>query len=219
VNTRPSSATRRSQAPLGEVDLQELDELLAQVPAPLQPLDLSALDGFLAGVLLQPKRIPAAHWLPFATDGQGRAWPASWGPGARLQQLIEQRHAELDRLIQTRQWFDPWVTDVDEATLPGEAVQPWVLGFATACGEFAELTEGPGSDGPELIEALAQLYQHIDPTDLEDADALLVEIETLEPPRSLEEAVESLVRGCLLLADVSRPAEGKRRAPTRRSRG
>lgn len=202
-----------------EAELQELDGLLAQVPAPLQALDLSALDGFLVGVLLQPKRLPAAHWLPLATDGEGRTWPASWGPGGRLKGLIQQRHAELDHLIETRQWFDPWITDVDEDTRPTEAVQPWVLGFATACGEFPELTEGPGSERPELIEALAQLYQHLDPADLEDAEALLAEIETLEPPVSLEEAVESLVRGCLLLADVSRPAERKQRAPARRPRG
>ena len=56
-----------------------------------------------------------------------------------------------------------------------------------------------------MIEALAQLYQHLDPADLEDADALLAEIESLEPPASMEEAVESLVRGCLLMADLSRP--------------
>ncbi|MFM7972781.1 MAG: hypothetical protein ACKPCJ_11015 [Betaproteobacteria bacterium] len=55
-----------------------------------------------------------------------------------------------------------------------------------------------------MVEALAQLYQHLDPADLEDADALLAEIESLEPPASMEEAVESLVRGCLLMADLSR---------------
>lgn len=190
---------------MSDAELDELDALLAQVPAPLQALDLSGLDGFLAGVLLQPRRIPAARWLPLATDENGRPWPATWTPGRRLQQLIGQRHAELDALIEARQWFDPWITDVEEDTLPTQAVQAWVLGFATACGEFAELTEGPGSDSPELIEALAQLYQHLDPADLEDADALLAEIESLEPPASMEEAVESLVRGCLLMADLSRP--------------
>lgn len=204
---------------LHEAELQELDDLLAQVPAPLQPLDLSALDGFLAGVLLQPQRIPASRWLPFATDDEGRTLPAAWAGRARLQALIQQRHAELDALIEGRQWFDPWLTDVEEATLPNEAVQPWVLGFAAACGEFPALTEGPGSDEPELIEALAQLYQHLEPADLEDADALLEEIDTLEPPASMEEAVESLVRGCLLLADVSRPVRRPAMRAVRAVRG
>lgn len=185
--------------------LQELDEWLAQVPEPLQPLDLPALDGFMAGVLLQPRRIPASHWLPFATDDEGRALPAAWPGRAPLQALIQQRYAELDQLVEQRQWFDPWITDVDHDTLPLDAVQPWVLGFATACGLYPELTEGRLQDHPEFNEALAQIYQHLDPQDLEDADELIAEIESLEPPQTLEEAVESLVRGCLLLADISRP--------------
>ncbi|HET9645640.1 MAG TPA: YecA family protein, partial [Burkholderiaceae bacterium] len=56
-----------------------------------------------------------------------------------------------------------------------------------------------------LIEPLATLYMHLDPEDLEDADELLAEIETLEPPQDLAEAVEGLVSSTLLLADVSRP--------------
>lgn len=206
---RAAEAALAPARALLESELQELDELLAQVPAPLQPLDLTALDGFLAGVLLQPQRIPESRWLPFVTDDEGRPLPANWPMRTRLQSLTLQRHAELDALVSGRQWFDPWITDVDDATLPMAAVQPWVLGFAAACGEFPALTEGPGSHDPELIEALAQIYQHLDPADLEDADALLEEIDTLEPPASMEEAVESLVRGCLLLADVSRPMRSK----------
>jgi uncharacterized protein len=205
--------------PLQESEVQELDELLGQVPAPLQPLDLTALDGFLAGVLLQPQRIPESRWLPYVTDDEGRGLPANWPARTRLQALVQQRHGELDALISSRQWFDPWITDVDDATLPMAAVQPWVLGFATACGEFPSLTEGPMSDAPELIEALAQIYQHLDPADLEDAQALIAEIDSLEPPASMEEAVESLVRGCLLLADVSRPMPSRpaaRRSPAAR---
>ena len=43
------------------------------------------------------------------------------------------------------------------------------------------------------------------PDDLEEADALLAEIEMLEPPSNLTDAVESLVRATLLLADLTRP--------------
>jgi hypothetical protein len=51
-------------------------------------------------------------------------------------------------------------------------------------------------------------YRHLDPDDLEDADDLLAEIETLAPPETLAEAVEDLVRSVLLMADVSRPVAG-----------
>lgn len=216
---RRAPTARAGQAGSSPVDPQEIDELLAQVPEPLQPLELSALDGFLVGVLLQPQPVAASRWLPWVTDEAGRpGGQGRWAGQDRLEALVTRRHRELDELIEHRQWFDPWVTDVQAATLPSEAVRPWVLGFAAACSEFPELTEGPGSGDAELNEALAQIYQHLQAEDLEDADALLAEIDSLEPPATMDEAVESLVRGCLLLADHSRP---RRRAPARRrpSRG
>jgi uncharacterized protein len=63
-----------------------------------------------------------------------------------------------------------------------------------------------------LLEPLAAIYLHLDPDDLEDADALLEEIESLEPPADLEEAVEGLVSAVLMLADVSRPLRPTARA-------
>ena len=72
---------------------------------------------------------------------------------------------------------------------------------------------------------LALLYRHLDPQDLEDADVLLEEIDSLEPPEDLSESVEGLVRATLLLADIGRPpgaaaprgaGRGVRRGPSRR---
>jgi uncharacterized protein len=121
-----------------------------------------------------------------------------------LHALVRRRHAELERTIAQRQWFDPWVWELDEDASPSEAVMPWVAGFATAMEFFPALMR---LDGPALLEPLAQLFMHLDPEDLEDADELLAEIETLEPPADMAEAVEMLVRASLLLADVSRPRQ------------
>ena len=60
------------------------------------------------------------------------------------------------------------------------------------------------------LEPLALLYQHVDADDLEDADELLAEIESLEPPADLTEAVEQLVRAILLLADAAAGAQRRR---------
>lgn len=191
-----------AQQALTERDLQALEEALDRVPAPLEPLDISALDGFLCGVLLQPRRVAEAAWMPHVTDADGRALPA--GFDARpLQALARRRHAELDAAIQSRQWFDPWVFELegDDAS-PGEAVVGWVAGFATAMEFFPALM---ALDAARLREPLALLYRHLDPDDLEDADDLIEEIESLEPPADLAEAVEDLVKATLLLADVSRP--------------
>ena len=115
---------------------------------------------------------------------------------------MRRRHAELNRAIARRDWFDPWVYQLDDEASPSETVLPWVAGFALAMDAFPELMQRHES---QLIEPLASLYRHLDPDDLEDADALLEEIDSLEPPAELAEAVEDLVRSVLLIADISRP--------------
>ncbi|MGD9834945.1 MAG: YecA family protein, partial [Piscinibacter sp.] len=191
-----------AQQALTERDLEALQEALDRVPAPLEPLDVSALDGFLCGVLLQPRRVAEATWMPHVTDADGRAAPP--GFDARpLQSLARRRHAELDAAIQARQWFDPWVFELDgEGDSPSDAVVGWVAGFATAMEFFPALM---ALDAQKLREPLALLYRHLDPDDLEDADDLIEEIESLVPPADLAEAVEDLVKATVLLADVSRP--------------
>ena len=98
------------------------------------------------------------------------------------------------------------ISALDEDSLsPSDLTLPWVAGFAAAMDHFNGLM---AIDHPGLLEPLAVLYAVFDPDDLEDADELLAVIETLEPPTTLAEAVEDLVRSVLLLADVSRPRSG-----------
>jgi len=197
-------------APLGDAEIEELQALLERVPAPLEALDVSSLDGFLCGVIVQPQAVPAARWLSFVTDIDGRALPAAFD-ARRLHALVLRRDAELRRAIARRTWFDPWVFELDDDGADDErrdddergaidAVYPWVAGFAAALETFPGLLAG---DEAELTAPLALIYRHLGADDLEDADALLAEIETLEPPADLAAAVEELVRATLLLADVA----------------
>jgi len=156
------------------------------------------------------------------TDVDGRALPPRFD-ASRLSGLVLRRHAELDDSIERRQWFDPWVFELDDGEPldageeaddedegdPGaiDAVYPWVAGFATALELFPELM---ALDAKAVTEPLALVYRHLAADDLEDADDLLAEIESLEPPEDLSEAVEGLVRATLLLADVSRPRPSDR---------
>lgn len=221
-SSTPSSS---SSAPLDERDIDELQALLDRVPAPLEPLDVSMIDGFLCGVLLQPQPVPVSQWLPHLTDADGRALPAAFD-ATRLHALALRRHAELNEAIGNRQWFDPWVFEMapadgedDEASdAPHEtdAVYPWVAGFATAQEFFPGLMR---LDASALTAPLALLYRHLAPDDLEDADELIEEIESLEPPADLSAAVEELVRATLLLADVSRPRSDIGRPARAPSRG
>lgn len=209
----PASPPRRTpslpQQALTEHDIETLQAELDRVPAPLEPLDASMLDGYLCGVLLQPQRIAEARWLPHVIDVDGRAPPSSFD-ATRLQALVRRRHAELDAAIERRDWFDPWVFELDrdgdgedgDEDSATDAVYPWVAGFATAFELFPAALRG---DAAALTEPLALLYRHLDAEDLEDAEELLEEIESLEPPADLAEAVEELVRATLLLADITRP--------------
>jgi uncharacterized protein len=200
---------------LDEQDIQQLQDLLDQVPEPLQPLDVSAVDGFLCGLLLQPNSIPSARWLPGITDLEAGALPAGFD-ASPLHALVLRRHQQLQRAISARQWFDPWIFELDEEASVSECVLPWVAGFAAAMDRFPGLMQ---IDDPQLLEPLSLIYLHFDAQDLEDADAMQQVIDTLEPPKDLGEAVQDLVRSVMLLADISRPVArvpAARRPPRRR---
>jgi uncharacterized protein len=201
---RPAGA---APAPLSDREIGELQDLLDAVPPPLEALDVSSLDGFLCGVIVQPTRIAAERWRPFVSDVDGRPLPAGFDAG-RLHALVARREAQLRGAIERREWFDPWVFELEgvasaasDAEATGlDAVYPWVAGFAAALETFPGLL---GHDEAELSEPLALLYRHLAADDLEDADALLAEIDALEPPGDLAAAVEEIVRATLLLADVA----------------
>jgi uncharacterized protein len=193
-----------------DADIEELDRLLAGIHEPFQPMDTSALDGYLCGVLLQPVTISPQDWLPLVFDLDARAVPPHPSIG-RIAELARRRCAELQQAIEARQWFDPWIYEGEDDDLSAvEAQLPWVAGFAAAMDRFPGLM---ALENPQLLEPLAVLYAAFDPDDLEDADDLLPLIEALEPPTTLAEAAEDLVRSVLLLADVSRP---RRREPAGR---
>lgn len=203
----PSAPETEEEAPW-----QLLQGLLDGVPPPCATLDVSALDGFLCGVLLQPTVLQPAQWLRWVTDIDGRALPAGFD-AKRLHAAVLQRHATLRSAIADRDWFDPWVFELDEAASPSECVLPWVAGFAAALDRFPGLMQ---IGDPQLLEPLALIYLHFDADDLEDADALQEVIDTLEPPSDLAEAVQDLVRSVMLLADVTRPRAATQAPPRRR---
>jgi uncharacterized protein len=223
--TRAPTPDAAAATPLEDDEIGRLQGWLDQVPAPLQPLDVSSLDGYLCGVLLQPHKIAAERWLPCVTDVDGRELPPDFDAGA-LHGLVLRRAAQLDQAIAARQWFDPWIFELNGQPSPSQTVLPWIAGFAAAMDRFPDLMR---IDDPKLMEPLALLYLHFEREDLDDADALLALIETLEPPADLSEAVQDIVRALMLLADVSRPLAAvaavasrprrlQHRGPQRRSR-
>lgn len=182
-------------------DLDALQSLLDRLPADYDAMDVVMIDGWLCGVLLQPRPIAGARWLPPVIDLDGRPPPPRFDL-PRLRALLGRRHGELNGAIERRRWFDPWVFELDAAASPSEAVMPWVAGFATALDVFPALVERWGE---RLVEPLAAMYRHLDPDDVDDDPTLRETIALLGAPAGLSEAVEDLVRGVLLIADLSRP--------------
>ncbi|MDH0862962.1 UPF0149 family protein [Mitsuaria sp. GD03876] len=100
---------------LSDAEFDELDDLLAATPEPLEPLDASMLDGYLAGVLVQPRLIPIEEWLPPVFDYEGRPLPDDIDPAwlARIRALVERRFASLNQSMLEQGWFYPVVLDLD----------------------------------------------------------------------------------------------------------
>ncbi len=203
--------TPAAEAGADDEEIALLQALLDRLPPPLQPPDVSALDGYLCGVLLQPNKVREGEWLPWVFDIEGRPPPPSPDAG-RVADMVRGRATFLGRAIVARQWFDPWVFELEGQTSVAESMLPWVAGFAAAMEHFPGLMR---IDDPQMLEPLALLYMHFDGEDLDDAEALLGMIELLEPPQDLGEAVQDIVRSVMLMADVVHPVgtrPGQRRA-------
>jgi uncharacterized protein len=101
---------------LSDAEFAELDEILAEIPAPLEPLDVVMLDGFLCGVIVQPTLPDVDDWLPFVFDAGGHRWgEAEPSPEQRrARTLILRRHAALNRAIAEFGSFDPFILEVDD---------------------------------------------------------------------------------------------------------
>lgn len=196
-------------APTNSSEFTELQRLLSVIPAPYSPLDMSALDGFLVGIALQPQRPVITQWFNWILDENGNPGVVKLQQTQRIRELIEKRYQELLHTINGRLWFDPWILTSDTAVSVRLTVQPWILGFAAACELYPDLTN---NNSTELNEALAGIYQHLDITDLEDAVDLIEEIESLEYPHNLDDAVEILVSSTMLLADISHPLKSSKSA-------
>ncbi len=133
---------------LTDAEFAELDDLLAQTPDPLQSLDTSMLDGYLCGVLVQPRLIPIEEWLPPIFDYEGQPLPETVDPAwlARIRSLVERRYASLNQSMLEQGWFYPVVLDL-EAEAEAEAAAKAAEAGETGEGESSEPAKTPAVEG------------------------------------------------------------------------
>lgn len=194
--------------PLNDNDIQELDELLAMVPAPYETLDAVLLDGYLCGVLVQPVKLTPEQWLPpiFGTQdalAPGDEWPAD--KHQRLLDLIQRRHDELFKGIVEDGWFDPLVPlpeDDDGKPLQGQAALEglgyWVAGFEWALANFTHLEDAALPGVPDLLDSV---WRHLPEQD-EAQQAMTKALDEEHPLKSLDAAIEALVFDVIDLAEI-----------------
>jgi uncharacterized protein len=196
---------------LNDGELDELADLLAATPEPLQPLDVLMLDGYLAGVLVQPRLVPIDEWLPPLFDFERRALPdatdATWL--ARTRALIERRRDALNAAISEDGFFDPVIVDVEQLPPASEydavhspvsrALMPWAAGFQWAQECFADL-EDSADDAVGAV--LARIYRHLPPQG-DDDKLLLATLDRSQPLKDLDAGLEDLVNATVELWDLT----------------
>ncbi len=196
---------------LNDAELDELADLLAATPEPLQPLDVLMLDGYLAGVLVQPRIVPIDEWLPPLFDFERRALPettdAAWQ--ARTRALIERRRDALAAAISEDGFFDPVIVNVDQLPPASEydavqspvsrALMPWAAGFQWAQECFVDL-EDTADDA--VGAALARIYRHLPPQG-DDDKALIATLDRDLPLKDLDGALEDIVNATVELWDLT----------------
>jgi uncharacterized protein len=186
---------------LTDAEFDELDELLRAAPAPHEPLDLLMLDGYLVGVLVQPRVVSVEEWLPPVFDVEGRPLGAETDAGwrVRCRDLIERRLLSLNAAISEEGWFDPLVVDTDREPPVSEydavqapasrALLSWVAGFHWAQECFAELSK---LDDGAIALALARIYRHLPAETDEDRETVAV-LDRERPLATVDDGVEDLV--------------------------
>ena len=197
-------------------ELDRLDELLAQTPEPLEPLDVVMLDGYLCGVIVQPRLVAIDEWLPGVFDVEGRSLPDDVDAGwlAETRALLERRHAALNRALAEDGAFDPLLHEQLELPEEGDparrdalrempahshTLMPWVGGFQHAAITFPDLMDLPDD---AVQNSLARLFRHL-PPETDDERALLATLEKEAPLKDADEAIEDLVMTVAELWDLT----------------
>ena len=194
---------------LNDAEINEIDELLAAVPAPFETVDAVILDGYLAGVIVQPVLLQAEDWLSpiFGTDGMPEPGIEGWSEAQhnRLINLITRRKEEILRGILEDGWFDPiipMIEDDDGKPAHGkealEGVGFWAAGFEWALANFTQLEEAALSGVPDLLDSI---WRHLPDQD-EAQLALTKALDEEHPLKNLDTAIEALVFDVVDLAQI-----------------
>ena len=196
---------------LTDAELDELDTLLQATPEPFQPLDVLMLDGYLVGLLVQPRVVSLDEALPPVFDLEGRPLGADIDTAwlARCRTLIERRLLALNAAISEDGWFDPLLVDTDREPPVSEyepvqspvsrALLPWAAGFHWAQECFPGLVN---LDDDAIASALARIYRHL-PAETDEDREIVAVLDREHPLATLDAGIEDLVLAAVDLWDLT----------------
>ena len=194
-----------------DAEFDELDSLLQATPESHAPLDVLMLDGYLVGVLVQPRVITTDEWLPPVFDLEGRPLAADVDAAwlARCRTLIERRIQALNAAISEDGWFDPLIVDIDREPPASEyepvqspvsrALLPWAAGFHWAQEQLPELCK---IEEDAISSALARIYRHL-PAETDEDREIVAVLDREHPLATLDAGIEDLVLAAVDLWDLT----------------
>ncbi|MFG6416282.1 UPF0149 family protein [Roseateles sp. DC23W] len=151
--------------PLSDEELNDLDELLAELPAD-GAMNIEALDGYLAGLLLTPGRalsdVPGADWLPVIWGGDGEQDPAPFASGKQRKKLVmlvlRHLHSIAMAWAQRPQAWEPIFSfaEGEQEGVEYADAEDWAVGFLMAV-DLASEAWAPRFDNAPTAELLAPL--------------------------------------------------------------
>jgi uncharacterized protein len=196
---------------LSDAEFDELDRWLLAAPEPCRPLDVLMLEGYLVGVLVQPRVIAVDDWLApvFDLEGQGPGAGVEPAWSSRCRALIERRHLALNAAISDDGWFDPLVVDLDREPPVSEyepvqspisrALLPWATGFHWAQQCWPDLGN---LEDDAVASALARIYRHL-PAETDDDREIVSLLDREHPLATLDAGLEDLVLAAVDLWDLT----------------
>jgi uncharacterized protein len=209
LSEHEQATTMKTTPPLTDVEINELDELLAAVPAPYETVDAVILDGYLAGILVQPVQLEPEQWLApvFGTEGMPEPGIEGWSEKqhTRLVTLITRRKDEILRGILEDGWFDPIIPMIEEEDgkpAQGESALEglgyWTAGFEWALANFPQLEEAALPGVPDLLDSI---WRHLPDQD-EAQQAITKALNEDHPLKGIDDAIEALVFDVVDLAQI-----------------
>ncbi len=127
--------------PLGDDELDRLDEFLQSEETPPACMTLSELDGFLTAILIGPNTLLPSQWLS-EVWGETEDDPMQFASEERMRDILDlimrlynQRASDL---VEDNDLYDPIVYEYEEDGQTRRVIEDWCYGFMTGLSLDAE---------------------------------------------------------------------------------